>query len=251
MIDSTNNIEIKDGFYAGVTVIAGKRGQGKSWTAGVIVEEAQNKDIPFIFIDPQHANLGLAELPNVEIIRTGEADPKRMAKNIAERNQSVLILPEGNLETSQEWVAKFLRRYMEIPQKAIRFIAIDEAHLFAPNSKTKPPASLQEIIILATTKRSDGLGLIVITQRFSEINQTVINQEDNLILHKFAGVRDMMVVQERLKHELTNKKDLDLVLRSLKQYKPGETLIISDHITTNKKDVKVIKPKKGEEKIIK
>lgn len=234
-LDLENHLELEDSFFSGVTIIAGKRGMGKSWTAGVVVEIAHEKGIPFIFIDPQGANTELSSLEGVTTLSTGEVDPKTLAKTLAKENESVVILPSGSIEEMQEWVGKFITEYMGRPQKAIRTLFIDEAHIFAPNTRVRPPKSLQPLVLCATTKRSDGLGLVVITQRFSEMNQTILNQEDNIILHRFAGVRDTMVASERLKHEVDSDKKLKEVLRNMKQYKPGTVIIISDHIKSNKK----------------
>lgn len=228
-IDDQESITLEDEFFAGVTLVAGKRGMGKSWTAGVLIEIAHDKGIPFIFIDPQKANLDLASLSGVEIVNTAEADPKRMAVNIAKDNRSVIIIPSGSLEEMQEWVATFITRYMIIEQKAIRLIAIDEAHLFAPNTGTKPPKSLSPIKILATTKRSDGIGFMIITQRLSEMNQTVISQQDSIIFHRFAGMRDMIIAQKSLENDVENSQELKNLLKELKKYEAGETIIISDY----------------------
>ena len=238
-LDLEGKLELEDSFYSGVTIIAGKRGMGKSWTAGVIVEIAHEKNIPFIFIDPQGANTELSSLEGVELLHTTEYDPKRLAKELAKTNESVVILPGGSIEDMQEWVGAFITEYTQRPQKAIRTIFIDEAHIFAPNTRVRPPKSLQPLILLATTKRSDGIGLAVITQRFSEMNQTILNQEDNIVLHRFAGVRDTMVASERLKHEVDSDKTLKNVLRSMKQYKPGTVIIISDSIKSKKENKKV------------
>ena len=55
-----------------VIFITGKRGSGKSYTAGVLMEELARAKLQFVCFDVLSAHLGMESLPNVESISPRE-----------------------------------------------------------------------------------------------------------------------------------------------------------------------------------
>ena len=224
------DILVNTKFAGEVTLIAGKRGSGKSYTAGVIAEGLHEQEIPFIFFDPQQANLGLGELEGVQIARSSEIENVAdFAENCLENNPSLLIVLDGELKKQHEFVRDFLKVYNESMRREVRTILFDEFHVFAPTKERTECKA--EIMRMITTKRSDGLGFVIITQRPSAaIDATVAQQVDNLILHRLTGNRDIMAMELLLKYELAEKQEVKSALMELKDYKPGECLILSDSL---------------------
>ena len=78
-------------FFSKVTDILGKRGTGKSYTAGVMIEEAHSLGVPFVVLDPQGANTGLSQLSGVETAHPKKERPEKLAEYFEKTNKSMVI----------------------------------------------------------------------------------------------------------------------------------------------------------------
>ena len=77
-----------------VVFVTGKRGSGKSWTTGVMLEEMEKADLQFVCFDTLGAHKGLEKLPNVEMITPREdetLDMQGVVDKIANSNKSLVI----------------------------------------------------------------------------------------------------------------------------------------------------------------
>ena len=77
-----------------VVFITGKRGSGKSYTAGVMMEEFDKAQLQFVCFDVLSAHAGMDALPNVESIRPREdetIDMNLLVSKIATGNKSLII----------------------------------------------------------------------------------------------------------------------------------------------------------------
>jgi hypothetical protein len=66
------------------------------------------------------------------------------------------------------------------------FVVIDEAHKVAPQSQAPDP-----LVTLATTWHGDGYGIIWITQRWAEIETTIVAECEASMLGGFRDVNDL------------------------------------------------------------
>jgi DNA helicase HerA-like ATPase len=78
------------------------------------------------------------------------------------------------------------------------FIVIDEAHNLAP---AEPPSKLAQSVNetlarIATEGRKFGLFLILVTQRPSRLDRTLLSQCDNLMLLKMNNFADLRLVEK-------------------------------------------------------
>ncbi len=102
-----------------VLFIAGKRGSGKSWTAGVMMEELERLGLQFVCFDALDAHLGLATLPNVEILRPEAGrtiNMQGLVSKLAQPGiQKSLIVNLGHLPLTkqQELVADYCTALLE------------------------------------------------------------------------------------------------------------------------------------------
>lgn len=116
----------------------------------------------------------------------------------------------------QQWVDK----------KNIHPIALfcDEAHLYMPANVQQgvEASSLLSFERIAKEGRKYGVGLVVITQRPSEVNRTVLSQSSNFIAMRLTNADDQNVVKRLLPDNLGNFAELLPVLDI------GEALIVGD-----------------------
>lgn len=100
----------------------------------------------------------------------------------------------------------------------------DEAHLYIPsNSKSNvDDVGNQVFERIAKEGRKYGIGLVVISQRPSEVNRTVLSQCNNFVALRLTNVEDQSVVKRLLPDSLGNFGDLLPILDV------GEALIVGD-----------------------
>ena len=101
----------------------------------------------------------------------------------------------------------------------------DEAHLYIPERTRGEGESEVSISIferIAKEGRKYGVGLVVISQRPSEVNRTVLSQCNNLIAMRLTNAEDQGVVRRLLPDSLGGFSDLLPVLDT------GEALVVGD-----------------------
>lgn len=116
----------------------------------------------------------------------------------------------------QQWVKKD-----EIPPIAL---LCDEAHLYIPANAREgvENSSLRSFERIAKEGRKYGVGLVVITQRPSEVNHTVLSQSSNFIAMRLTNIDDQNVIKRLLPDSLGNFAELLPVLDI------GEAIIVGD-----------------------
>jgi hypothetical protein len=101
----------------------------------------------------------------------------------------------------------------------------DEAHLYIPDKTTaggSGQVSVQAFERIAKEGRKYGLGLVVISQRPSEVNRTVMSQCNNLLAMRLTNGDDQNVVRRLLPDSLGGFGDLLPILDT------GEALVVGD-----------------------
>ena len=101
----------------------------------------------------------------------------------------------------------------------------DEAHLYIPDRAPGDAASEVSISIferIAKEGRKYGVGLVVISQRPSEVNRTVLSQCNNLIAMRLTNAEDQNVIRRLLPDSLGGFSELLPILDT------GEGLVVGD-----------------------
>lgn len=103
-------------------------------------------------------------------------------------------------------------------------IFCDEAHLYIPanTEKSIDDASLVTFERISKEGRKYGIGLVVISQRPSEVNRTVLSQSNNFIAMRLTNVDDQSVVKRLLPDSLGDYAEMLPILDI------GEALIVGD-----------------------
>ena len=101
----------------------------------------------------------------------------------------------------------------------------DEAHLYIPNKNgfsTSDEISLSIFERIAKEGRKYGLSLVVISQRPSEVNRTVLSQCSNFIAMRLTNTDDQNVIKKLLPDNLGGFGDILPILDT------GEALVVGD-----------------------
>jgi DNA helicase HerA-like ATPase len=101
----------------------------------------------------------------------------------------------------------------------------DEAHLYVPERAEGDAANEVSIRIfekIAKEGRKYGVGLVVISQRPSEVNHTVLSQCNNLVTMRLTNAEDQSVIRRLLPDSLGGFSDVLPILDT------GEALVVGD-----------------------
>ena len=135
-------------------------------------------------------------------------------------------VPSDVLPLVVSLVARLIFSVQQWTDREINPIAIfcDEAHLYIPqNTKQGIEAqSLNSFERIAKEGRKYGIGLVVITQRPSEVDRTVLSQSSNFIAMRLTNADDQNVIKKLLPDSLGNFGELLPILDV------GEALIVGD-----------------------
>lgn len=182
--------------------LAAKSGWGKSYNMQLWLEKnLPNQDFAAV-MDYKDEYRGLVEgvAPSNEktdLCKWYIAGPNQTAFTPAQwaavlEEAERLVIPRYRID-GDEWrdvvgsVAAACRRLYEQHPKADILLAIDEAHLAAPQQGKYPEPTKK----VATTGRGEGLGSLWVTQRVAELDETIISQWDESILGGFSSDNDL------------------------------------------------------------
>jgi len=101
----------------------------------------------------------------------------------------------------------------------------DEAHLYIPERTNQDAAAelgLKSFERIAKEGRKYGISLIVISQRPSEVNRTVLSQCNNFIALRLSNAEDQAVIKKLLPDNLAELTDVLPILDI------GEALVVGD-----------------------
>lgn len=103
-------------------------------------------------------------------------------------------------------------------------IFCDEAHLYIPANAQQgiELSSLQSFERIAKEGRKYGIGLVIVSQRPSEVNRTVLSQSSNFIAMRLTNAEDQAVIKKLLPDSIGNFADLLPVLDI------GEAIAVGD-----------------------
>ena len=117
-----------------------------------------------------------------------------------------------------------VQQWTDVEKRHPIAIFCDEAHLYIPanTEKSIDSASLVTFERISKEGRKYGIGLVVISQRPSEVNRTVLSQSNNFIAMRLTNVDDQTVVKRLLPDSLGDYADMLPILDI------GEALIVGD-----------------------
>lgn len=118
-----------------------------------------------------------------------------------------------------------VQQWAEIGNRHPIALLCDEAHLYIPERINQDAASelgLKNFERIAKEGRKYGVSLVVISQRPSEVNRTVLSQCNNFISLRLSNAEDQNVIKKLLPDNLIGLTDILPVLDI------GEALVVGD-----------------------
>ena len=117
-----------------------------------------------------------------------------------------------------------VQQWSDVTKRHPIAIFCDEAHLYIPanTDKSIDNASLVNFERISKEGRKYGIGLVVISQRPSEVNRTVLSQSNNFIAMRLTNVDDQAVVKRLLPDSLGDYAEMLPILDI------GEALVVGD-----------------------
>ncbi len=121
----------------------------------------------------------------------------------------------------------FVQFWMESEKRQPLVFVCDEAHLYMPKkSETNPSEerALENFEKIAKEGRKYGVGLLVVSQRPSDVSETILSQCNNFIVLRLTNHSDQGVVKKLLPDSMESFTELLPILEI------GEALIVGDAV---------------------
>ena len=215
MLDTENKVKIDSEVFGQKTWVIGTTGSGKSYTARVLIEEGIKLGNAFIVFDPQGA---YNNLPNFLYVKAEDVkNVKSLALLLSQTHKNTVINMQGStVEEKNAFMKLFVTEYKKNIKKGIQTIVIDEAHNFIPEGQQT--TSKNVVMSLFQESRSDGLGIIAISQRPARVDKTSLGQGTNYLLGRVTSSQD--------KKALANYLDDPKTVEQFKKFKDGKFYIM-------------------------
>lgn len=115
-------------------------------------------------------------------------------------------------------------------------IFCDEAHLYIPANTERDVdrSSLQSFERIAKEGRKYGIGLVIVSQRPSEVNRTVLSQSSNFIAMRLTNADDQNVIRKLFPDSIGNYADLLPVLDVGEAIAVGDASLLPSRIIIEK-----------------
>ncbi len=169
-------------------LLAAQSGWGKSAKAQNVMEENVPEYDRMVVLDFKDEYRGLvkADLAQWYIVGPDEASwsSEKWAAFLKQNPKVVLARHRLNAETWKDVAARIIAAARHLGDI---LIVVDEAHFVAPQKKKVPDATVG----LATTGRGEGASSIWVSQRLSEMEETVIAQCQARLLGGFESSADL------------------------------------------------------------
>jgi hypothetical protein len=178
-------------------LLAAQSGWGKSWYAQAILESNIPEYPVAVVLDHKDEYRGLVEGDIAGWFIAGPRESRWSVDRWADllRNRPRVVVCRHRLG-SEDWRAT-AGRVVSAARRVGRsagggFVALDEAHFLAPQRGSTP----DPIKGLATTGRGERISSLWITQRLTELEETVIAQVGERLLGGFSSDRDLAKIEK-------------------------------------------------------
>jgi len=211
-------------FLYQVIFVGGKRGSGKSWTAGVMMEELNRLGLQFVCFDALNAHGHLSELNGIESLKPSKNESINMHKLISKLkkgNSSLVInMAELPLETQHQLLAEYCENMLETDFSGQGVMTIiEECQDFVP--QLGRPPSFNSIVRLCKLGRAKGYGVTLISQRPAAVSKEALSQASIYMIHNVINTKDLEAVREQLSFG-TDKGQIKKITDGINYASPGE-----------------------------
>lgn len=206
-----------------VISIFGKRGSGKSYTVGKMVEQMMKNRLQFILFDPMDAH-GEIELPNlVHVTPTNDRkiNMERFLRKLKETNKSVIVnLSKLKLDPQRKILAEFTEMLIDTDLGKPIMTIVEECQDFIPQTMSLKVRSLQPIIRFTKLGRQRGYGVCFVTQRPASASKECLTQSSLYIVHNILNTTDLNALRDMLAFG-TDKQLIRDILNDVTKFTSG------------------------------
>jgi len=219
--------------------VLGKRGSGKTNTAGVLTEQLIKAGMPVVYVDPIGVTWGLrhsrdGKSPGLPVIILGgehadvpleETGGVVIADFVIEHRQPVVLdLGLFSKGAQRRFMVDFAER-LYLKNRDALHVMLDECDTFVPQRIDHGGERLVGAINdLVRKGRARGLGVTLISQRPALVSKDVLTQVETLIAHRMTGPQDRDAIERWIEH---NADRDDRVLASLQTLADGDAWVWS------------------------
>lgn len=229
-----------------VVFVTGKRGSGKSWTTGVMLEEMEKADLQFVCFDTLGAHKGLEKLPNVEMItpRDDETlDMTGVVEKIAHGNKSLVINMSGcSLPKQQLMIADYCEALIDAKighnHGKTLMTVFEECQDYVPQQGK--PVSHNAIVRLCKLGRGLGYGVTLVTQRPASCSKEAVSQSAIYLTHNVINSRDLKALEDQLSFG-TDKDRIKRILQGVTAAQKGECVAFAPEFFRNSGYIRISK----------
>lgn len=213
-------VELPESILTLVIAIMAKRGAGKSYAAGVLMEEFAKAGLPFVMVDPVGVHHGIRSRadgkgPGYPIpvfgagtdadIQIGRDSGDDVARAICEENVSAIVdIHELSKTAWRIFVRDFFRTLYSINrQYGPRMILLEEATEFVPQTRRpEMNESFEAVERTIRLGRNNGLGVTLISQRAAQVAKDAFYGLDILVALRTVGTLDVKALTDMLADQL-------------------------------------------------
>jgi uncharacterized protein len=223
--------------------VLGKRGSGKTNTAGVLTEQLIKAGLPVVYVDPIGVTWGLrhsrdGKSPGLPVIILGgehadvpleETGGVVIADFVIEHRQPVVLdLGLFSKGAQRRFMVDFAER-LYLKNRDALHVMLDEVDTFCPQRIEHGGERLVGAINdLVRKGRARGLGVTLISQRPALVNKDVLTQVETLIAHRMTGPQDRDAIERWIEHNADKQEfTSDAVLASLQTLDDGDAWVWS------------------------
>ncbi len=214
-------------FLYQVIFIGGKRGSGKSYTAGVMMEELERLGLQYVCFDALDAHGGLVELGGVERITPVRGESVNMVKltnKLRDTQKSLIInISEIPLEQQQSLISEYCETLLSTDMNGRGLMTIfEECQDFVPQMGR--PESFHGIVRLCKLGRSKGYGSALISQRPAAVSKEALSQASIYMVHNVINTKDINALKEQMSFG-TDTSRIEKILDGIGASEPGEVVV--------------------------
>ena len=223
----SNQISFPLKFLYQVIFVGGKRGSGKSYTAGVMMEELERLGLQYVCFDALDAHGGLDELEGVERITPVRGESVNMLKltsKLRETGKSLIInISEIPLEQQQSLISEYCETLLSTDMDGRGLMTIfEECQDFVPQMGR--PESFHGIVRLCKLGRSKGYGSALISQRPAAVSKEALSQASIYMVHNVINTKDINALKEQMSFG-TDTSRIEKILDGIGASEPGEVVV--------------------------
>lgn len=188
-LDPFNLVETNLGIF-------GSSGSGKSWLAGLLVEEMLKQKYQVCIIDPEGDYRSLGISPNTLLLGGPEKalPPAEDLNNLLEWKDLSLVLDLSmySLERRARYIRQFLGALKGLRSRRGRphFLVVDEAQIFCPSDGGLLTDEFVEIMQLG--------GLIAVSYRLSQLAPGILDNINNFLVTRLSLDEELGALQPQL-----------------------------------------------------